>query len=98
MIKRHLHVALSRASDKEVLVGIQRQGFNGGVVGLESVEQLPLADVEHAHKALSAPSDQQLLFRGILQHSGPILVAGECCRGGRMRGNCGTGSHMKQLW
>lgn len=93
----YLHVALCRASDKEVLVGIQRQGFDGRVMGLEGMEQLPLADVKHAHKALSAPSDQQLLFRGILQHSGPILVAGECCMGGRMRGNCGTGSQAKQL-
>lgn len=93
MTKSHLHVALCRASDKEVLVGIQRQGFDGRVMGLESVEQLPLADVKHAHKALSASSDQQLLFRSVLQHSGPILMAGECWRGRRRRGNCGTGSH-----
>lgn len=81
MTKSHLHVALCRTSDKEVLVGIQRQGFDGRVMGLESVEQLPLADVKHAHKALSASSDEQLLFRSILQHSGPILMAGECWMG-----------------
>lgn len=79
----HLHVALCWASDKEVLEGIQCKGFDGWVMGLESVEQLPLADVKHAHKALSASSDQQLLFRSVLQHSGPVLMAGERWRGGR---------------
>lgn len=46
-------------------------------MGLESMEQLPLADVEHAQKALSASGDQQLLFGSVLQHSGPVLMAGE---------------------
>lgn len=54
-------------------------------MGLESVEQLPLADVEHAHESLSASGDQQLLLRGVLQHSRSILMAGERWRvvGGR---------------
>lgn len=74
---RHLHVALCGASDEEVLEGIQSEGFDGWVMGLEGVEQLPLADVKHAHKALSASSDEQLLFSSILQNSGPVLMAGE---------------------
>lgn len=95
MTRSDLHVALCGAGDEEVLVGVQREGLDGRVMGLERVEQLPLADVEHAHKALPASGDQQLLFRSVLQHSGPILMAGECwwggCRG--RRGNRGTGSH-----
>lgn len=74
---RHLHVALCRASDKEVLEGVQCEGLDGGVMGLESVQQLPLADVKHAHKALPASSDEQLLFGSVLQHSGPVLMARE---------------------
>lgn len=73
----YLRVALCRPSDEEVLISIQCEGLDGWVMGLESVEQLPLADVKHTHKALSASSDQQLLFRSILQHCGPILMAGE---------------------
>lgn len=75
----HLHVALCRAGDEEVLVGIQHEGFNGRVMGLESVQQLPLANVKHAHKALPASCDQQLLFGSILKHSGSVLMAGERC-------------------
>lgn len=79
---RHLHVALRRAGDKEVFEGVQCEGFDGRVVRLESVQQLPLADVEHAHESLSASGDQQLLLGGVLQHSRSILVAGEGCRAG----------------
>lgn len=73
----HLHVSLCRASDEEILISIQGEGFDGRVVSLERVEQLPLSNVKHAHEALSASSDQQLLLRCILQDCGPILMAGE---------------------
>lgn len=73
----YLHVALCRAGDKKVLVGVQSQGLDGRVMGLEGVQQLPLADVKHTHEALPASRDQQLLFLSILKHRGSILVAGE---------------------
>ena len=73
----HLHVPLGGAGDEEVLGGVQGQGFDGGVVGLEGVQQLPLADVKDAHKALAAPRDDELLLGRILQHSGPVVMARE---------------------
>lgn len=73
----HLHVALSRAGDKEVLSGVHGQGLDGGVMSLEGVQQLPLPNVKDAYKALAAPRDDELLLGRILQHSGPVVMARE---------------------
>lgn len=73
----YLHVALGRAGDEEVLSGVHGQGLDGGVVGLEGVQQLPLPDVKDAHEALAAPREDELLLGRVLQHSGPVVMARE---------------------
>lgn len=73
----YLYVSLRGAGDKEVLKGIQSERLDGRVMGLESVQQLSLADVKHTHKAFPASSDEQLLLLSVLQDSGPVLMAGE---------------------
>lgn len=69
-----LHVPFSRTSDKKVLTGVHGQGFDGRIVCLECVQQLPLTDVKNTDESLPAARDDQLLLRSVLKNGRTILM------------------------
>ncbi len=70
-------VALRWSADKAVLSGIDSQGFDRRVVGLEALTLVPVGKLQDADPALPPACDKQLLPGGHREHGGPGVVTAE---------------------
>lgn len=73
----YFYIAFSRTCSKVFLTRVQSQSLNSRVMCLEGVHQLSLSDVKNADVPFPAPRDQELLFGGILEYCGTMVMTCE---------------------
>jgi hypothetical protein len=73
----NLYVAVGRPGDKELLVGVDRDGLDGRMVRGERLSYRTLPDVDEANVALLAAGDEHLVLGRVGERQAALVVARE---------------------